>query len=139
MVTMGCNSSKATAQTEAPVPQNRSATQQGPRQGGPDLTAMIEQLKLTDEQAVTFKAIKDRYATKARELRQAAGDDREAMRTKMEGLRASENKEINGLLNADQQKAYAKIMAEQEASRPQRGAGQGRPGGGGGRPGGGNQ
>jgi Spy/CpxP family protein refolding chaperone len=101
---------------------------------------MIKQLDLTDEQAVTFKAVKGRYATKFRELRQASGSDRQAMRTKMEGLRANEHKEINGLLNADQQKAYAKVMAEQEANRRQRGGrpgGQGRPGGGGGRPGGG--
>jgi len=95
---------------------------------------MVKQLDLKDEQAVFFKAVKDRYATKFRELRQAPGSDRQTMRTKMEGLRANEYKEINGLLNAGQQKAYAKVMAEQEANRRQQG---GRPGGGGGRPGGG--
>jgi Spy/CpxP family protein refolding chaperone len=136
MVATSCNSSKATAQTEAP--QSRASKQQGPRQGGPDLSAMIQQLDLTDEQAVSFKEVKETYGAKFRELRQSAGGDRQAMRTKMEGLRADENKAINAILNADQQQAYAKIMKEQEANRPQRGGrpgGQGRPGGG--RPGGG--
>lgn len=134
----GCNSSKATAQTEAP--QERATNQQGPRQGGArqggqDLTAMVEQLNLTDEQAVTFKAIKEKYATQFRELRQSAGGDRQAMRTKMESLRANENKEVAAVLNAEQLKAYTTLLEEQAANRPQR---RGRAGGGG-RPGGGNR
>jgi Spy/CpxP family protein refolding chaperone len=137
----GCNSSKATAQTAAP--QQSTANQQGPRQGGarqgaPDLTAMISQLGLTEKQAETFKAVKDKYATQAQEMRKTAGSDRQAMRTKMESLRANEDKEVNAILTAEQQQAYAKIMKEQEAARRERGGrsgGQGRPGGG--RPGGG--
>jgi hypothetical protein len=141
LMTTSCNSSKATAQTtpktNTEATAARPAGQQGARQGRPglDLDAMATQLGLDAAQTVKFKEISERYATQAREMRQSAGGDRQAMRSKMEALRANQEKEMSAILTAEQQAAYAKIQEEMEAQRRNRGGQGGRPGGG--RPGGG--
>jgi len=137
LMTTSCNSSKATAQTPAKTTTEAANARPAGRQGrpGPDLDAMAAQLGLDATQTVKFKEITERYATQAREMRESAGGDRQAMRSKMKALRANQDKEMSAILTTEQQAAYAKMQEEMQAQRRNRGGQGGRPGGG--RPGGG--
>lgn len=125
-----CNAQKNTATATAPTAKTEVANQEGPRgprNGGGEMEAMAAKLGLTDDQATKLKGITEKYAAKTRELREKAGDDRQSVRPQMQALRAERTKEINGMLNADQQAMYAKLVEEEMAKRRQ---GGGRPGGG---------
>ena len=97
------------------------------RQQRPDPSKMIEQmvkdLKLTDQQAVDFKKAQDEFMTKMKAERDAAGDDRSAMREKMQTLRKEMHEKVKTILTEDQYKQYLE--------KTQRGPrGGGRPGNG---------
>lgn len=131
LLTTGCSTAQSATEAAAPAPATTNQRLQGQGQGRPNPDAMVQQLGLTEAQTVTFKEITERYAVESRKLRESAGGDRQAMRTKMETLRTSQDKEVNAILNTEQQKKYAELQAEMEAKRRQGGrpGGQRRPGG----------
>jgi protein CpxP len=107
----------------------------GGRQGGgrmmnPEarVKQLDEKLKLSDEQKTKLTSLFTAQADAQKKMREEAQDgDREAMREKMQAFRADNEKKLNAILTADQQKAYKAFQEEQRAemekrmdSRPQR-------------------
>lgn len=94
---------------------------------------MIDDLKkelvLTKDQNTKFDAIYKEFNDKMTAAREAAGDDREAMRAKMQEMNKERDAKIEKILTADQVKKWKDYQAKQAAARQQRGQG----GGGGGR------
>lgn len=85
---------------------------------------------MTKDQITKFDAIYKEADEKMAAARESAGDDREAMRTKMQEMNKERDAKIEKLLTPDQLKKYKDILAKQAAARQQRGPGGG---GGGGR------
>ena len=83
------------------------------------VAALDKAVTLTDDQKTKITAIYDADQKKMADMMQAQDPD---MRTKMQAMRADENKQIRALLTPDQQTKFDAM--------PQRGGGRG-PGGGG--------
>lgn len=93
------------------------------------LDNLKKELNLTKDQNTKFDAIYKEFNDKMAQARQNAGDDREAMRTKMQEMNKERDAKIEKILTPDQVKKWKEILAKQQAERQQRG--QGGPGGGG--------
>ena len=95
---------------------------------------MIDELKkelvLTKDQNTKFDAIYKEFNEKMAKARESAGDDREAMRAKMQEMNKDRDTKIEKILTPDQVKKFKDYQAKQAAARQNR---QGGPGGGGGR------
>ena len=88
-----------------------------------------KELVLTKDQNTKFDAIYKEAGEKMTAARDAAGDDREAMRTKMTEINKDRDAKIEKILTPDQAKKFKDILAKQAAERANRQRG----GGGGGR------
>ncbi|MBB6497972.1 hypothetical protein [Pedobacter cryoconitis] len=86
---------------------------------------LTEKLSLTADQQTKVHDILLDQNTQMNKAREDAGDDRQAMRTKMMSLMQDNNKKINDLLNDDQKKTYAAYLEERRGAMKSRGAGQG--------------
>lgn len=86
---------------------------------------LTEKLKLTADQQTKVHDILLDQNTQMNKAREDAGEDRQAMRTKMMSLMQDNNKKINDLLNDDQKKTYAAYLEERRGAMKTRGAGQG--------------
>ncbi len=90
---------------------------------------MIDDLKkelvLTKDQNTKFDAIYKEFNDKMTAAREAAGDDREAMRAKMQEMNKERDAKIEKILTADQVKKWKDYQAKQAAARQQRGQGGG--------------
>ena len=81
---------------------------------------MKTDLVLTEKQIPLFDTINLKYAKKQVELRkQMEGQDREAMRPKMEELQKQKSEELKAVLTEDQLKKYIELLPQR------RGRGQG--------------
>ena len=89
-----------------------------------------KELVLTKDQGTKFDAIYKEATEKMTAARTAAGDDREAMRTKMTEINKDRDAKIEKILTPDQVKKFKAYNEKQAAARAARGGG---PGGGGGR------
>lgn len=104
-----------------------------PEERATKMTATLtDKLTLTADQQTQVKAILLDQNTQAAKAREAAGDDRAAMRTKMMSLMEDSNTKINALLTDDQKKAFASYQEERKAAMQKRadGNGGGQPAGG---------
>jgi len=90
-----------------------------------------KELVLTKDQVTKFDAIYKDFNDKMAKARESAGDDREAMRTKMTEMNKARDLQIEKILTPDQVKKFKAYQEKQAAARAnmQRGGG----GGGGGR------
>jgi Spy/CpxP family protein refolding chaperone len=92
----------------------------------------IDELKkllvLTKEQNTKFDAIYKETDDKIAAARQNAGEDRSAMRTKMQELNKERDQKIEKILTPEQVKKFQDYLKKQEEMRQNR---QGGPGGGG--------
>ncbi len=111
------------AQDQQPPQQNM---QQRMQQRIDDLK---KELVLTKDQNTKFDAIYKEATEKTTAAREAAGDDREAMRAKMTELNKDRDAKIIKILTPEQVKKFNDYNAKQAAARAARGGG----GGGGGR------
>lgn len=86
-----------------------------------------KELALTKDQITKFDAIYKEFDEKMTKAREAAGDDREAMRTKMQEMNKERDGKIEKILTADQVKKLKDYQAKQAAARQnmQRGGGGG--------------
>jgi Spy/CpxP family protein refolding chaperone len=86
-----------------------------------------KELVLTKDQVTKFDAIYKEYSEKMATARQAAGDDREAMRAKMTEMNKERDLKIEKILTPDQVKKFKDYLAKQAAARQnmQRGGGGG--------------
>ena len=107
------------------------------RQGPPNMQDMQQrrqqmmndlkkELKLTKDQDAKFDQIYKEADEKMAAARQNAGEDRTAMRTKMQEINAERDKKVEKLLKPDQLKKFQDYQKKQAEMR------QGRQGGGGG-------
>jgi hypothetical protein len=90
-------------------------------------------LKLSEEQTKQLAEIQSESATAMqdafRQARESGGGDRDAMRTKMEGLRKSANDKAMAVLSADQKAQFEKMQGAKADLRfegPMGGGGRGR-------------
>ena len=88
-----------------------------------------KELVLTKDQNTKFDAIYKEAGEKMTAAREAAGDDREAMRTKMTEINKDRDTKIEKILTPVQVKNFKAYLEKQAAARAARGGG----GGGGGR------
>jgi protein CpxP len=88
-------------------------------------TTLTEKLSLTADQQTQVKAILLDQNNQMSQAREAAGDDRKAMREKIMTLMNTNNTKINALLNDDQKKAFAAYQEERKADMSKRMGGQG--------------
>lgn len=99
-----------------------------PEERATQATAMLTQkLTLTPDQQTKVKTILLDQNVQMSKAREAAGDDRKAMREQMMTLMKDNDEKINALLNEDQKKAYAAFQQERAAARQNRGGGPNRP------------
>jgi ABC-type transporter Mla subunit MlaD len=107
------------------------------RQGPPNMQDMQQrrqqmmndlkkELKLTKDQDAKFDQIYKEADEKMAAARQNAGEDRTAMRTKMQEINADRDKKVENLLKPDQLKKFQEYQKKQAEMR------QNRQGGGGG-------
>lgn len=105
------------------------AQQGGGRQGGgmgmnPEarVKQLDEKLKLADDQKTKLTAIFTEQADAQKKLREEAqaGGDRAAMREKMTKMREENDKKVNAVLTAEQQKTYKAWQEEQRAEMQKR-------------------
>ncbi|WP_158795270.1 hypothetical protein [Pedobacter sp. L105] len=102
-----------------------------PEERATKMTATLtDKLTLTADQQTKVKAILLDQNTQMAKAREAAGDDRSAMRTKMMSLMDENNAKINALLTDDQKKAFSAYQDERKAAMQNRGNGGGQPAGG---------
>lgn len=90
---------------------------------------LTKKLSLTDDQKTKVKAIYTDQMTQQAKLREEAGDDRAAMRTKMMQLMTDTDTKITALLTAEQKTAFEAFKEERRANMGNRGGGGGRPAG----------
>lgn len=76
-----------------------------------------EKLTLSEAQAAKVKAVNLKYAEKMEAMRQDTTSGREAMRAKMQTLRAEKQAEIKPFLTAEQFAQYEKMEAERGEGR----------------------
>ncbi|MSU40130.1 MAG: hypothetical protein EXS28_00215 [Pedosphaera sp.] len=88
---------------------------------------LVEQLKLSPEQAEKVKAIFAEQSEKMRGLFQNQGGTREERQEKMTAMRKAMDEKLADILTAEQAKKYKELSA----TNPSGGFGGGRPGGGG--------
>lgn len=89
-----------------------------------------EKLKLSADQKTKLTALFTAQADAQKKMREEmqAGGDREAMRAAMTKMREENEKGINAILTADQQKAYKAMLDEQREQMQKRMAERGAPG-----------
>ncbi len=82
------------------------------------VVALTDALALTDEQAVSVRAVLE-TATERRQEMFAGGppDDREAMRAAMMQLREDTDTQLEEILSEDQMEKYTELMAQQRQRR----------------------
>lgn len=78
---------------------------------------MKEKLALSDAQAEKVKEINLKYANKAKEAREKADGDWEAMRGTMGALRDEQDKELQTVMTQEQWQKWAQFREEQRANR----------------------
>lgn len=83
-------------------------------------TTLTDKLTLTADQQTKVKAILLDQNAQMDKARAEAGDDRQAMRTKMMAMMQENNTKINALLTDDQKKAYASYLEERKAAMEKR-------------------
>ncbi|GAB1462262.1 hypothetical protein MASR2M52_02400 [Pedobacter sp.] len=105
------------------------AQQGGGRQGGgmgmnPEarVKQLDEKLKLADDQKTKLSTIFTEQADAQKKLREEAqaSGDRAAMREKMTKMREENDKKVNAVLTAEQQKTYKAWQEEQRAEMQKR-------------------
>ena len=96
---------------EAPTPEQRAAKMEERHQ------AMVEKLGLSEEQAVTFKAINEKYREQLKEARANAGEDRKANGQQMKAIRDAQKAELQTVLTPAQ---FELLEAEQAAAKSER-------------------
>jgi hypothetical protein len=90
---------------------------------------MKTDLTLTEKQIPLVDTINLKYAKKLNELRkQMEGQDREAMRPKMQELQTQKNEELKPVLTEDQMKKYIELLPQRRFGRPGGPQGPGGPG-----------
>jgi protein CpxP len=89
-----------------------------------------KELVLTKDQVTKFDAVYKEFNEKMSAAREAAGDDREGMRAKMQEMNKERDLKIEKILTPDQVKKFKDYLVKQEAARQNRQRGGG---GGGGR------
>jgi periplasmic protein CpxP/Spy len=106
------------------------------RRGGRGMTVedqlnrFTEQLKLTDEQKPKVKAVLEEQDKKRQELRGDTALSQEDRRTKMRAMREDLNKQMKGILTADQYKQFEALEAQRgQGRRGGQGGNQGNGGG----------
>ena len=82
--------------------------------------AMTEKLSLSEAQSAKVKEINLKYAQKAKEMRDNASGDREAMRASMVAMRQEQEKELQTVLTEEQWQQWLKIREEQKENRSER-------------------
>lgn len=73
-----------------------------------------EELKLSEEQTASVKAVNEKYAKKMEELWQNRPDEREAMREQMQSLKAEREKEITAVLSEEQTQQWEALKAKKQ-------------------------
>jgi Spy/CpxP family protein refolding chaperone len=137
MLTLG---TALAADTNAPAATPPSGAPPGGAGGmrggrGPNLDALADQLKLSEDQKSKVKTVLDDQRTKMGELRNEA--DQDARRTKMLSLREETNKKMKEILSADQYAQWEKTAVNMRGgNRGPRASGTNAPTGGGGTSGG---
>jgi Spy/CpxP family protein refolding chaperone len=89
-----------------------------------------KELVLTKEQNTKFDAIYKEYNDKVQAARDAAGDNREGMREKMQGLSKDRDAKIEKILTPEQVKKWKDYQAKLQAERQNLQRGPGGQGGG---------
>jgi Spy/CpxP family protein refolding chaperone len=84
-----------------------------------------KELVLTKDQNTKFDAIYKESGEKMTAARTAAGDDREAMRAKMNEINKDRDLKIEKILTPDQVKKFKAYLEKQAAARAARGGGGG--------------
>lgn len=86
-----------------------------------------KELALTKDQVTKFDAIYKEFNEKMAAAREAAGDDREGMRAKMQQMNKDRDAKVEKILTPDQVKKFKDYLAKQAAARQnmQRGGGGG--------------
>ena len=84
-----------------------------------------KELVLTKDQTTKFDAIYKEAGEKVAAAREAAGDDRGAMRAKMTELNKERDLKIEKILTPDQVKKFKAYLEKQAAARAARGGGGG--------------
>ena len=91
------------------------------RGGGPNLdeqmTALTEQLELSEVQAVEVRKILEMQGEKRREAFQGAAGDRSAMRGIMQEIQEETSLLLAEVLTEDQMASYEEILAERRQRR----------------------
>lgn len=87
---------------------------------GDRLTAMAEQLSLTDEQKEKLKPILEEQSKKMREIFQDSNVSREDRMKKMQELRDATNAKIKPILTKEQQEKWDKMQEQMRQRRQQR-------------------
>ena len=97
--------------------------------GTRQLDILREQLALTDEQVMDIIPVMKRADSEIAELRQSSNGDRRAMRSDMQKIMKSMDKDIEALLTDDQKRVYKDIKKEREEEMRNRRPGGRRSGG----------
>lgn len=84
---------------------------------------LTEKLKLTDDQKTKVTALYVEQSAAQTKAREAAGDDREAMRASMTKIQGETEKKVEALLTDDQKKAFTAYQEERKAAMQNRGGG----------------
>lgn len=80
-----------------------------------------EKLKLSDDQKAKLTTVFTEQADAMKKMREEAqGGDREAMREKMQKMRADNDAKVNAVLTEDQKKTYKTWQEEQRAEMQKR-------------------
>ncbi|MEM1323185.1 MAG: hypothetical protein AAGG75_23165 [Bacteroidota bacterium] len=119
----------SSAQQATPsTPTEAQAPQRGQERRGPQASEqeLLDKLQLSEQQAASFKVIKEKYRSEIEALRADRSGDRRAMKEKMDSIRDRENEELKEVFS-DQQ--YQRYIEEQKKHRPP-GPPRGRPGNG---------
>lgn len=102
--------------------QKKDDTQQRPmrdkmgRRGGAagHMNMMAKELNLTDAQKTQIKGIHEQQRTKMQELRSNTTLTQDQKKEQLKSLRESAETQVNGVLNADQQKKFAEMKANRK-------------------------
>jgi Spy/CpxP family protein refolding chaperone len=105
--------------------QNQPPRQDFQQRRQQQLVEMKKELTLSKDQITKFDAIQKEFNDKMTKARESAGDDREAMRSKMQEMNKERDTKIEKILTPDQVKKFKDILAKQAAARQQRGPGGG--------------
>ncbi|MDA3929902.1 MAG: hypothetical protein PF541_13200 [Prolixibacteraceae bacterium] len=81
---------------------------------------MVENLGLSDEQAIQVKALNEKYGKKMGEAFQNAGEDRSSMRETMQTIRKEKDAELMDVLTEEQFTKYQDIEKKRREDMRQR-------------------